>query len=243
MSPQRRRQPGGPHGDTAQAPENLVLGSPPGPAFFLSYARAQPPGGAGNDGLTDADAKVKDLFRDLNVRMRHLLPLRAGEPAGFMDDRMEAGTLWNEELLRNLGTSRVFVALLSPPYLERSEWCPMEWDYFTRRKVTPRPGVAGRLSLPTAVIPVLWTPITEELPPIVNKIQRFTPPPVVSPEHIQLYEAEGVMGMSDVNPGAYRAVVWALARQIQRISAALDVAPSDSTRVDRLRRAFGERAR
>jgi TIR domain len=213
-----------------------------GPAFFLSYARAKASSPREAGGLGDPNRGVKQLYADLNERVRQMLPLRAGEEAGWMDGRLEAGDLWSGELLRNLGKARAFVALLSPPYLQRSEWCAMEWDYFGRRDVRPQNG-AARGSPPTAIIPVLWTPLDGTLPSMVAKVQRFMPSPVVTPEHIQLYESEGVLGMSDVNPVAYRAVVWALARQIQETCAALEVAPTVSTSTARLRRSFADGGR
>jgi hypothetical protein len=239
----RRWWPGQPRDEeAAPAPEPVVVDPPVQPAFFLSYARATPPSARAAGDLDDPNAGVKELYADLNRRVRHLLPLRAGEEAGFMDDRMETGQLWNEELLRNVGTARVFVALLSPPYLERSEWCPMEWDLFTRRKVSPRPGKPPRANA-TAVIPILWTPIKDEIPPIVDQVQRFIPTPVLTSQHIQLYKSEGVLGMSDVDRAAYRAIVWAIAREIQEIDAALRVAPSYEAGTNHLRRSFRERVR
>ncbi|GIG88537.1 TIR-like protein FxsC [Plantactinospora endophytica] len=217
------------------------IGPQSGPAFFLSYARAKAPSPRSGGGLTDPNSGVRQLYADLSDRVRQMLPLRAGEEAGFMDIRMEAGHLWSDELLRNLGRARAFVALLSPPYLERSEWCPMEWDFFARRTVSQHPGSA-RGPFATAIIPVLWTPIDEPGPSTVSKVQRFTPSPVVPREHIQLYESEGILGMSDVNPGAYRAVVWALARQIQDTCAALRVSPTTDTSTADLRRSFADDA-
>lgn len=238
----RRLWPGQPRDEqAAPAPDPPVPDTAVQPAFFLSYARATPPSARAAGDLDDPNAGVKELYADLNRRVRHLLPLRAGEEAGFMDDRMETGTLWNDELLRNVATARVFVALLSPPYLARSEWCPMEWDLFTRRRVSPRPGQPPRANA-TAVIPVLWTPIKDEIPPIVSKIQRFTPSPVLTSQHIQLYKSEGVLGMSDVDRVAYRAIVWAIAREIQEVDAALRVAPLLDTGIDPLRRSFRESA-
>lgn len=205
-----------------------------GPAFFLSYARAKP-AAAGERG--DPNSGVTKLFTDLNDRVRQLLPLQAGDDAGWMDFTMEAGDRWSDELLRNLGKARVFVALLSAPYLRRSEWCAMEWDYFDRRTVRPRPG-AARGPKATAIIPVLWTPVDGPMPRMVSEVQRFGPPPVVTPEHAQLYESEGVLGMSYVDPGAYLAVVWSIARQIQKTCAALEVLPPGSISTQGLRRKF-----
>lgn len=214
-----------------------------GPAFFLSYARAKPSSARAAGTPADPNSGVRRLYSDLSDMVQQLLPLQAGADAGWMDVSMEAWVLWSSELLRNLGKARVFVALLSPPYLQRSEWCPMEWDYFSRRPVRPRSGTSPR-PYATAIIPVLWVPVDEQLPAVVSGVQRFAPlASMVLPEHIQLYESEGVLGMSYVNPVAYRAVVWSLARQIRDKCLALETSPSESTSTRNLRRSFTEGAK
>ncbi|SHM71872.1 TIR-like protein FxsC [Cryptosporangium aurantiacum] len=236
MSPRRWRL-GRPQPTT---PAQTFVGSAPpetGPAFFLSYARTPQSAGV----LADPDSGVKQLYADLSNRVRQLLPLGAAQEAGFMDARMEAGDLWHDELFHNLGAARAFVALLSPPYLQRSVWCPMEWDYFARRVVQHQIDTT-RSARATAIIPVLWTPIGDAEPPIVAAVQRFIPPPVVTPERIQLYEQEGLLGMLDVDPVAYRAVVWSLARQIQKTLATVSVGPVTDTSTDNLRRSFTDGA-
>jgi hypothetical protein len=54
-------------------------------------------------------------------------------PRIFLDTRMETGSLWPAELENGLRTSRLMVAILSPPYWA-SKWCRTEWDTMAERE-------------------------------------------------------------------------------------------------------------
>ena len=100
---------------TGPSPVRGHSSSTTGPAFFLSYARA-----GGRSGLTNRSAEVNQpvnkLFLDLLARLPHMVPVPPGQDLGFMDYNMEPGVRWEPELLRNLSSCRVFVALISEPY-------------------------------------------------------------------------------------------------------------------------------
>jgi hypothetical protein len=207
------------------------------PVFFLSYSRLST-----RDAGDPADpiAEQRQFFYDLNRSVNQLLPIPAGDPIGFMDTGLEAGVRWSDELLRNLNSATVFVALISARYVNLSEWCPMEWDYFARRKVTTKAGVTPRPNA-TAILPVIWAPVDGPLPPTVADVQRFEPrPAAILPRHRTLYLEEGVLGMQKYHEGqgAYDAFIWSLAREIQIRANALEVKPSTRTTTDGLRRSF-----
>lgn len=207
---------------------------PVGPIFFFSYARpARLPANAG--GIDNDPAKeVNRFFTDLTNNVNQLVPVPAGADVGFMDRKIEAGVEWHDELFRNLGVARVFVALLSAQYLEISKWCPMEWDYFCRRQVRLREGAPPRPNA-TAVIPVLWAPVVSRMPSTVQRVQQFSP----SKESLRpLYESEGALGMQSLDESAYKAFVWLLAREIQNRWAHLDVKPSTRRATLGLRQSF-----
>jgi TIR domain len=205
-----------------------------GPPFFLSYARAKAPARA-PEPRGDVNEGVERLFMDLSNRVAQLLPLPAGLDAGFVDLKLEAGTRWSLELLRTVGTCGVFVALLSDPYLHRSEWCAMEWDLFSRRKVR-RIRTTGR-DFGSPILPVLWTPLERPVPDLVAAVQRFSPLGV-PPEFREMYASEGVLGLSDVYAQAYTAIVWKIARQIQITYNSFTVDPIARTTTTGLRRSF-----
>jgi len=197
------------------------------PAFFLSYARAP---------IADANDFVKQFFRDLRGDISHLLALKPGDLSGFMDRNLEAGTQWEPELLKMAGTCRVFVALLSEPYLFRSKWCAMEWDLFSKRTVAQRKAAVGGSDFSRAVLPVIWAPITSPIPFRVNRVQWFVPD---LPEPMtNLYHNDGVLGAMKIDQGAYRAITWKLALEIQKAIATYEVTPIHLLNSDGLRRSF-----
>jgi len=197
--------------------------APDAPAFFLSYARAKRP--LRPIGLpTDYNDPVKRFFQDLSVRVNHMIRLPVGLDAGFMDVGLEAGVEWSPELLRQVGSCTVFVALLSEPYLYDSRWCPMEWHLFAQRTVRRRPDRPFVSPHQSAMIPVIWTPLDRRLPPAVSPRQLFAPADLPD-EYLGRYQTDGLLGAADVDPHAYKAVVFKIARQIQLIRSSYVVEP------------------
>ena len=155
-----------------------------------------------------------------------------------MDTTMEAGDVWSDELLAAAASCHVFIALLSPAYIWRSAWCAMEWDLFSGREVVRR--TDGKASNSTAIVPVLWVPIKDDVPPRVERIQRFTPPPVPGKAE-SLYEEHGVFGLFRMGlQDEVGAVSWTLAQQIVSIYADHRVRRKGSPDITALRRSFDE---
>lgn len=199
------------------------------PAFFLSYARAP---------VSDANKPVLRLFDDLTQHLIQLLALPPGQDPGFMDTALKTGAPWEQQLLRMVGTCQTFIALLSEPYLYRSEWCAMEWDLFSLRKVTVKKDIPSASPFSRAIVPVLWAPLQRELPKRVAAIQYFLPRSL--PDHyLSLYQSEGLLGTMKVDPDAYTAITWKLAREIQVTYASYDVAPLTEESTVGLHRSFG----
>jgi hypothetical protein len=207
--------------------------SQPGPAFFLSYARAAQRGTRVSR-TAAANQSIRKLFDDLSERLLQMVPLEPGHDLGFMDSHIETGTEWTPELLKTLSTCRVFVALLSEPYLHRSEWCPMEWHLFSRRRVTQvRPGA----QFASGMIPVTWTPMRLPTPPLVRKVQRFQPTDLPA-EILEMYDKHGLFGMSQIDAEAYKAVTWVLASEIHATLSTVVVAHASPRARVGLRRSF-----
>jgi hypothetical protein len=207
----------------------LPAAEPPAPVFFLSYART-----AGEV----PDTFVRQLFADLEQHLRQLLNSLPGQSLGFMDMTMRGGELWERRVLRAAGTSQVFIALLSNRFLNGSSWCATEWDVFARREIKPR---ATAYSVDeTAILPVLWAPITEPIPDLVEAVQRFTPQRLPNPGYAESFEAWGIYGLQTQDPEAYRSIVWSLALRIQSMFAAQYVEPSVPANTEGLRKTFGE---
>jgi hypothetical protein len=104
----------------------------------------------------------------------------------------------------------VFVALTSAPYFA-SEFCGKEWHGFSQRPIVR--SNQGTMRFDSAIIPVVWAlNYSGWVPPVVDRIQRFTPGPG-DPE--PLYLQRGIHGLLATNKEeAYKEVVWRLARRI-----------------------------
>ena len=208
------------------------------PLFFLSYARAKdigpgllPPG--------PRNPEVVTFFSDVLGLVRHVHVHLPGDRLGFMDLNVETGRPWEPALLHAVGSCRVFVALLSPPYLKGSEWCAMEWDLFSQRTVTQVINGEVRVVQASAMLPLIWTPIPADAPRMVTDIQWFVPSGLPA-DHVALYEAEGLLGLSSVYPAIYKAVVWKIAQKIDEISRSYRPEPVDRQDTTGLRRSFEE---
>ena len=72
-----------------------------------------------------------------------LAPSRGKVPI-FIDDQLDLGQRWPDELARKLARSRVLIPLLCPDYF-RSAWCKLELHMMYRREQELRK-VSGRIS-------------------------------------------------------------------------------------------------
>ncbi|GAA0895903.1 TIR domain-containing protein [Virgisporangium aurantiacum] len=211
---------------------------PRAPVFFLSYARqrqlhrpAAPP--------QPINQHVKRLYRDVSEHLGQLVGAFPGEDPGFMDITMEAGDLWRPQLLEKASTCQVLICLISTPYLIRSEWCAMEWDLFTRRRVLSRDD--GKPANAKAIIPILWAPYTVDVPAEIDEVNRFVPTDLCTPENVDLYQSQGLFGLMAAGDDAYRPIVWSLAMTVFRIHQRYWVEPLQLTGKETFRTAFGPR--
>lgn len=202
------------------------------PVFFVSYARPKP--GKRSDGApAGMNDRLQAFYSDLTANMVQLVASTAGEDPGFIDTELESGTRWRAELLNKLGGCQVFVALLSAAYVQTSAWCAMEWDLFSRRRTLRN----GKPHDARSIIPVIWAPIAERLPPAVADVQRFVP---ALPTAIKdAYRKHGIFGLRKTDPHAYDAVVWSLSLEIQRLFHDHRVEPLFLRDTRGLRRTFG----
>lgn len=91
---------------------------------------------------------VRNHFYDLLVG--YLNDELAHEPRVYYDAQQPVGVDWPEHLREALLTSKVLVAVWSPPYF-RSDWCVAEWHSMRQRQIQlhhENPGVAHRLVFP-----------------------------------------------------------------------------------------------
>jgi hypothetical protein len=102
-------------------PDEVDRGSP---LFFLSYAHSQTKRDSGVS--YERNRWFVKFFEDLSENVAELVSRPAGSDPGYMDQWIAAGRLWTPDLLNAIGTCQVFVALLSPIYIDR-DWCGMEW--------------------------------------------------------------------------------------------------------------------
>ncbi len=107
---------------------------------FFSYARKNR-----ND---DLNRFVADLREKILLRM-HLPP---NEVVFFDGEGIEAGAPWKQELSKALRTSRVFLAICSPDYIN-SDYCGKEFQVFLERY---RSYVMEKRESPKLIIPILW---------------------------------------------------------------------------------------
>jgi hypothetical protein len=190
--------------------------SQPSPLFFLSYAHAGDVPYA-NGAQTGPDGYVVEFFNELSNCVVGLIDRRSGVEPGFMDKSMQAGKLWSGELLDALGSCQVFVALLSPSYVNRP-WCGMEWEAFSRRAVTKLEKSAP--SNESCIIPVTWSPIPRPVstPACVRAVIPFVPTDLSDPRIAHRYLQDGIYGLGYSGlRDAYREVILRLAQRIREL--------------------------
>jgi TIR domain len=211
--------------------------SKPSPLFFLSYAHAGEIPYA-NGAQPGPDGYVVEFFNELSSCVVGLIDRRSGVEPGFMDKSMRAGKLWSDELLGALGSCQVFVALLSPSYVNRP-WCGMEWGAFSRRTVTELEDAPSNES---CIIPVVWNPILnpKSIPACVRAVTPFVPSDLSDPRIARRYLEDGIYGLGYYGQGhghyglrdAYREVIWRLAQRIGKLYYSYEVEPCAFKEVD-----------
>ncbi|WP_113703159.1 TIR-like protein FxsC [Nonomuraea lactucae] len=207
-------------------------GRRPGPYFFLSYAHL--PQQRFNPGV-NLNEPIFKLFAALCKHILHMTNCTDVE-AGFMDQKLESGDRWNDQLAEALATCRVFVPVYSPRYFQ-SEECGKEWAAFMHRVQAHR-DADGRE--PQAIVPVVWHPVPpDDLPDVARPIQ-FS---LLSMD--ERYLEDGFYGFTEL-PGLrshYRTATYALAKRIVSVAKETQVAPCEPLPYDRLGSVFGDYGR
>jgi len=178
------------------------------PYFFLSYAHTPPY----ESEAAGPNAWVKKLYDSLCSHIMEMTSLPQGARVGFLDQGIELGTRWTEELSENLARCQVFVPLYSPRYFI-SEQCGREWWAFHQREIHRRARLGE--SPESAIIPALWVPVEPAQLPQVAKDLQF--------HHSDFgtdYAAEGFYGLIKLSylSDQYERAVYRLAQRIVRVS-------------------------
>jgi hypothetical protein len=125
------------------------------PVFFLSYARL-------DTEFVEYRQNLKQFVADLAAKVATDLAIPL-EGVAFLDDNIQAGEVWSDELRDALMRCRVGVALYSPSYFTR-RWCGQEFQVFLNRSY---PGKGG-----TGIVPVRWARKFPDPPDCAAKIQH-----------------------------------------------------------------------
>lgn len=88
--------------------------------FFLSYPVN-----------SDAGTWVRNHFLPV---LRAELQNEAPNPTLFCWLENETGVLWEPKLKQAHARSKIMVAVLTPPYFYKSQWCPIEWHTMFKRQ-------------------------------------------------------------------------------------------------------------
>jgi hypothetical protein len=206
------------------------------PLLFLSHANAR----KADTGTSPAGASdpFSTFFNDLSRNVGQLVYRPPGADPGFIDRQMRTGVEWEQEILRAVGTCQVFVALISDPYVHRP-WCGREWHAYAQRQTWSR--VDRRPVETKGLLPVVWAPSPEESKPkIITARQLFVPRGLQDTLIGEQYLEEGIFGLLTVAPEAYRATVWRLAQEIQRLIFGYWVEPRIPGGIEALQNVFDE---
>lgn len=185
------------------------------PLFFFSYAHAAELRNYSKK-AQERNRLVIKFFGDLNESVSDLVSRPTGADPGYMDRSIPSGTRWTDELLQAIGTCQVFVALLSASYFT-SVWCSKEWYAFSQRKVIS--STNAQPDNQTAIVPVMWAPVRDdEIPAIINEVQRFTPDRMPNTKIMAQYQEHGVVGLlRSRRTNAYQGLVWQLAMHVNEL--------------------------
>jgi FxsC-like protein len=164
--------------------------------FFFSYARE-------NRGK-ELDRFRAKLFEQ--IKLRRYFPK---DQIGFFDGKdIEAGAPWKQTLGDALRTSRVFLAICSPDYIN-SEYCGKEFQVFLERyheyEQSARPEKKPRL-----ILPILWGDPKGSLRDVISEFQY------TDDRYPAVYAQEGLFRMMQQrkHADAFRQFVSRLADRI-----------------------------
>jgi FxsC-like protein len=169
--------------------------------YFFSYAR--------KNRNSDLDQFIADLNEQ--ILLREYFPEKE---VGFFDGkRLETGTKWEDELATALRTSRVFLALCSPDYIN-SDYCGKEFQVFLQRYKSyvqqKKPATPPKL-----ILPIIWGAPSGSLRDVISQFQ-YTDDALPA-----VYAQEGLAYMMKLKAHAddYATFVNRLAQKIVRASA------------------------
>lgn len=170
---------------------------------------------------------LRQFFGDLELKVAQWAGVvLEGRRLGTIDERVQQGEDWDDNLSRGLGEDKAFAAILTPLYFNRPN-CGKELGVFLLRH--PHLGInqTGALTGVTNVIPIRWMPedaytqngVKDSLiPPILRLINDTPADDGRMPERtraIQRYRRSGVWGL--VSPGSkqYEALLDLFAMRIR----------------------------
>lgn len=128
--------------------------------IFISYKRG-----------TDCEDWVRKTFRPLLIKMIRDYYLGEGDPKIFIDEEgIEIGAEWEKKIKIALARSKCMLAVWSPSYFRKSEWCVIEYSVmkFRQQKLVESPG-ANPFSL---IWPIVFRKL-DPVPPFVESIQML----------------------------------------------------------------------
>ena len=160
--------------------------------FFFSYAHVNL-----NTDLREFFELLSELVADGTewAPQDANISFRDGKDLALMDN-------WRPELFEALQTSAVLVSVTSPAYFQ-SKFSGQEYRVFDQR----RRQQTGENPPPEVILPVIWRPITQNLP-FVREIQLDEDG--MSP----LYRKEGLRHLKRLDPREYERCVWRFAKAI-----------------------------
>jgi FxsC-like protein len=170
--------------------------------FFFSYAR--------ENRSRHLERFRKNLIQQLKLR-KHF----PKDEIGFFDgEDIKAGDNWKDALGTALRTSRVFLALCSPDYIN-SEYCGKEFQIFLERFETYKK-TASSTRPPRLIMPILWGDPRGSLRDVISQFQY------TDDQYPAIYAEEGLSRMMDQkkHADAYKQFVIRLANKIVENSAA-----------------------
>ena len=126
--------------------------------IFISYKRG-----------TDCEDWVRKTFKPLLIKVIRDYYLGDGDPRIFIDaENIETGDAWPYEIKRALARSKCMLAVWSPSYFRKSDWCVIEFSVMKYRQEQLGLGPGKRPS--SLIWPVMFRKL-DPVPPFIKDIQ------------------------------------------------------------------------
>jgi hypothetical protein len=124
---------------------------------FFSYAR--------EDRTRRLNRFVDDLRKKLHLRKR----MKQDEAVFFDGESIDVGAPWKQALSTALRTSRVFLSVCTPNYIN-SDYCGKEFQVFLERYLAYESQAVGEKPL-NLIIPILWGPPQGTVRDVIKDLQ------------------------------------------------------------------------